>query len=97
MIERHDQEPCHCGDPDCQNCFPCNVGAVPPEDGDEIPTLSEALVDIATPDADEIWNPAWITPKMKLTTAAKEANDRGYYLKAYWDQQSGMMIKAVKK
>jgi len=69
--------------------------------GDPDETLTEAIEDIMTPVEpeveSEVWQPKWIKPNMNLDTAAREANMRGYYLKARWDAVMGLTIVAVRR
>jgi hypothetical protein len=46
---------------------------------------------------EEIRQPKWIKPSMSVETAARQAQMRGCYLKAYWDQTLGLRIMVVKK
>lgn len=66
--------------------------------GDAGESLTDTLRDIATPVVNsEIWNPPWLTPKMLLTTAAKEAHMRGCYLTVRWDPTMGMTVVATRR
>lgn len=46
---------------------------------------------------EELRQPKWIKPSMTVEQAAREAQMRGCYLKAYWDSTMGLRIMAVKK
>ena len=43
-------------------------------------------------------NPPWITKSMTIDHAAREASMRGFYLKAFWNQNmGGLRLVAIPK